>query len=146
MSYWTRSDLRRYPELREMLLLEEVRSGRLPPVQALRELIELRPPSASPLSDRYLLASLWPRGLATAGEAAQLLWLLDGDLRGTPALELLDHALQPPHRNRRRWTHGSTCALRPWLIRSALSCRPPPGCASRRCRASATCWTARGTR
>ena len=91
-------DLRRYPKLREMLLLEEVRSGRLPPVQALHELIELRPPSASPLRDKSLLASLWPQGLATAGEAAQLLWLLEGDLRGTPALQLFDHALQPPNR------------------------------------------------
>ena len=91
-------DLRRYPRLREMLLLEEVRSGRLLPVQALRELIELRPPSASPLRDESLLVSLWPQGLATAGEAAQLLWLLDGDLRGTPALQLLDQALQPPNR------------------------------------------------
>ena len=90
------SDLRHHPRLREMLLQEEVRSGRVPPVQALRELIELRPPSASPLRDRNLLVSFWPRGLATAGEAAQLLHLLDGDLRGTPALGLLDHALQPP--------------------------------------------------
>ena len=92
------SDLRGYPKLREMLLLEEVRSGRLPSVQALQELIELRPSSASPLCDQHLLASLWPRGLATAGEAAQLLRLLDGDLRGTPVLELLDRALQPPRR------------------------------------------------
>ena len=92
-----RSDLRRYPELRKMLLLEEVKSGRLPPVQALRELIELRPaPAMPPLSDRYLLARLWPGGIRTASEAAQLLWLLEGDLRGTPALELLDDALQPP--------------------------------------------------
>ena len=92
------SDLRRYPKLREMMLLADVRSGRLPPIHALRELIELRPPSESPLRDTSLLASLWPRGLATAGEAAQLLWLLDGDVRGTPALQLLDHALQPPNR------------------------------------------------
>ena len=92
------SDLRRYPRLREMLLIEEVRSGRLPPVQALRELIELRPSSASPLRDKDLLASFWPQGLPTAGEAAQLLWLLDGDLRGTPALQLIDRALQPPDR------------------------------------------------
>ena len=54
-----------------MLLQEEVRSGRLPPVQALRELIELRAPSASPLRDRNLLASFWPQGLATPGEAVQ---------------------------------------------------------------------------
>ena len=92
------SDLRSHPQLREMLLLEEVRSGRLPPVQALRELIELRPPSASPLHDRNLLASFWPHGLATAGEAVQLLYLLVGDARGTLALELLDHALRPPRR------------------------------------------------
>ena len=92
------SDLRRYPKLREMLLLEDARSGRLPPVQALRELIELRPPSESPLRDQSLLVSLWPQGLTTAGEAAQLLWLLDGDMRGTPALQLLDRALRPPHR------------------------------------------------
>ena len=52
-----RSDLRRYPELREILLLEEVRSGRLPPVQALREMVELRPAAATPsLSDKHLLA------------------------------------------------------------------------------------------
>ena len=81
-----------------MLLQEEVRSGRLPPVQALRELIELRAPSASPLRDRNLLASFWPQGLATPGEAVQLLHLLDGDVRGTLALGLLDHALRPPHR------------------------------------------------
>ena len=93
-----RSDLRRYPKLREILLLEEVRSGRLPPVQALQELIELRPSSAPPLSDQHLLTSLWPRGLLTADEAAQLLSLLKGDLRRTPTLELLDDALQPPHR------------------------------------------------
>ncbi len=92
-----RSDLRRYPELRRILLLEEVRSGRLPPVQALREMVELRPAAATPpLSDKHLLAYLWPCGLQTAGEAAELLWLLDGDLRGTPALELLDDALQQP--------------------------------------------------
>jgi len=92
------SDLRREPKLREMLLLEEVRSGRISPIQALRELIELRPRSASPWHDADLLAGLWPRGLATPGEAVQLLWLLDGNLRGSPALRLLDHALQPPHR------------------------------------------------
>jgi hypothetical protein len=92
------SDLRHHPQLREMLLQEEVRSGRLPPVQALRELIELRALSASPLRDRNLLASFWPQGLASAGEAAQLLHLLDGDVRGTLALGLLDHALRPPRR------------------------------------------------
>jgi hypothetical protein len=92
------SDLRNYPKLREMLLLEEVVSGRLPPIQALRELIELRPPSASPLRDANLLAGFWPRGLGTSDEAKQLLWLLEGNVRGTPALELLDHALKPPHR------------------------------------------------
>jgi len=92
------SDLRRYPQLREMLLIEEVRSGRITPVEALREVIELRPSSASPLSDQRLLACLWPGGLRTAGEATQMLWLLDGDLRGTPALQLLDTALQPPRR------------------------------------------------
>jgi GTPase-associated protein 1, N-terminal domain type 2/GTPase-associated protein 1, C-terminal domain/GTPase-associated protein 1, middle domain len=91
-------DLRGYPNLRAMLLLEEVEAGRLPPVQALRELIELSPPSASPLRDENLLTGLWPRGLTTPGEAVQLLWLLDGDLRGTPALGLLDQALQPPRR------------------------------------------------
>jgi hypothetical protein len=91
-----RSDLRRYPKLREMLLLEEVRSGLLPPVQALRELIELRPPSAPPWSDEHLMARLWPAGLTTAGEAAELLSLLDGDLRGTAALALLNDVLQPP--------------------------------------------------
>ena len=90
-----RSDLRRYPQLREMLLLEEVRSGQLPPVQALRELIELRPPSAPPWSDKYLMAHLWPTGLSIA-EATELLPLLDGDLRGTVALTLLDVALQLP--------------------------------------------------
>lgn len=90
------SDLRRYPELREMVLLEEVRSGRLPPVQALREVIELRRSPAASLSDTYLLARLWPRGLRTAGEAVQLLWLLDGDVRETPAIKLLDDALAPP--------------------------------------------------
>jgi len=90
------NDLRRYPKLREMLLLEEVRSGRLTPVQALHELIELHPSSASPLRDADLLASLWPQGLTNPGEAVQLLWLLDGDVRGTLALGLLDQALQPP--------------------------------------------------
>ncbi|MGD0244981.1 MAG: GTPase-associated protein 1-related protein [Streptosporangiaceae bacterium] len=88
-------DLRGHPELREMLLLEEVRSRRLPPVQALRELVELRP-AASPLADTNLIAGLWPRGLTTPGEAGQLLALLDGNVRGTPALGLLDRALQPP--------------------------------------------------
>jgi len=78
-----------------MLLLEEVRSGRLPPVQALRELVELRP-AVSPLADTNLMAGLWPRGLTTPGEAGQLLALLDGNVRGTPALGLLDRALQPP--------------------------------------------------
>jgi hypothetical protein len=91
------SDLRRYPKLREMLLLEEVRSRRLPPVQALREVIELRSWSEPPLCDKFLLVRLWPYGLQTAGEAEQLLWLLDGDMRGTPALKLLDDALAPPH-------------------------------------------------
>jgi hypothetical protein len=92
------SDLRRYPKLHEMLLLKEVRSGRLPPVQALQELIELRSSGVSPFADQALLASLWPQGLTGTGEAAQLLWLLDGNLRGTPVLELLDQALRPPHR------------------------------------------------
>lgn len=92
-----RSDLREYPELRESLLIDDVRSGRLPPAQALRELIELRPLSAPPWSDEYLMASLWPRGLRTADEAEELLWLLEGDIRQTPALELLDAALEPPH-------------------------------------------------
>lgn len=93
-----RSDLRSYPQLREMLLVEEVRSGLLTPVQALRELIELRPPSTPPWSDKHLMVSLWPCGLSTSGEAAELLSLLDGDLRGTAALTLLDAALQPPDR------------------------------------------------
>jgi hypothetical protein len=92
------SDLRRYPKLHEMLLLEEVRSGRLPAVRALQELIELRPSGASPWADRELLASLWPQGVTSMAEAAQLLWLLDGNLRGTPGLELLDQALRPPQR------------------------------------------------
>jgi hypothetical protein len=92
-----RSDLRRYPQLREMLLLDEVRSGQLPPVRALRELIEMHPPSAPPpWSNGHLMARLWPAGLSTAGEAAELLSLLDGDVRGTAALALLDDALQPP--------------------------------------------------
>jgi hypothetical protein len=90
------SDVHNYPELREMLLLAEVRSGRLPPFHALREVIELRPPSAPPLCDKHLMASLWPHGLQTVDEAAQLLWLMDGDMRGTPALALLDDALTPP--------------------------------------------------
>ena len=91
------SDLRNYPQLREMLLIEEVKSGRLPPIQALREVIELRPASAPPWDDEDLLASLWPRGLQTASDAEGLLWLLDGDVRRTPALRLLDDALSPPH-------------------------------------------------
>lgn len=90
------NDLRRHPELREMLLLEEVRSGRLQPVLALRELIELHPSATSPLRDADLLASLWPQGLTAPGEAGQLLRLLDGNVRSTPALGLLDQALQPP--------------------------------------------------
>jgi hypothetical protein len=88
-------DLRGHPELREMLLLEEVRSGRLAPVQALRELVELRP-AVSPLADTNLMAGLWPRGLTTPGEAGQLLALLDGNVHGPPALGLLDRALRPP--------------------------------------------------
>jgi hypothetical protein len=91
--------LRGNPKLREILLIEEVRSGQLPPVNALRKVIELRPSPASALSDEYLLARLWPQGLRTAGEAAEMLSLLVGDVRGTPALELLNRALQPPRRN-----------------------------------------------
>lgn len=91
-----RSDLRNYPELRETLLIDEVRSAGLPPVRALREIIELRP-SAPPWRDEYLLASLWPSGLRSAGEAEELLWLLDEDIRQTPVLGLLDAALAAPH-------------------------------------------------
>lgn len=91
------SDLRNYPSLREMLLIEEVQSGRLPPIQALREVMELRPASAPPWGDEGLLACLWPRGLQTVSDAEELLWLLDGDIRRTPALKLLDDALSPPY-------------------------------------------------
>jgi hypothetical protein len=80
-----------------MLLIEEVESGRLLPIQALREVIELRPASAPPWDDEGLLASLWPRGLQTVSDAEELLWLLDGDVRRTQALRLLDDALSPPH-------------------------------------------------
>jgi hypothetical protein len=90
------SELRNHPQLREMWLLYEVSSGELRPMLALGELIELRPAAAPALSDEYLLARLWPYGLTTVGEAAELLDLLDTDVRGTRALELLDRSLQPP--------------------------------------------------
>jgi hypothetical protein len=90
------SDLHNYPALRETLLIDQVRTAGLPPVQALRELIKLRP-SAPPWRDEYLLASLWPRGLRTPAEAEELLWLLDGDIRQTPVLDLLDASLAAPH-------------------------------------------------
>ena len=57
-------------------------------------MIELRRSPAASLSDTYLLARLWPRGLRTAGEAVQLLWLLDGDVRETPAIDLLEMRLR----------------------------------------------------
>jgi hypothetical protein len=91
-----RGDLSRYPELREKLLVEDVRSGLVPPIEAWRELVELRPPTAPPWSDKHLMVRLWPDGLQTADEAARLLSLLDGDLRGSPVVVLLDGALQQP--------------------------------------------------
>jgi GTPase-associated protein 1, N-terminal domain type 2/GTPase-associated protein 1, middle domain len=93
-----RGDLSSYPELREKLLLEDVRLGLVPPIEAWRVLVELRPPTAPPWSDKRLIAHLWPDGLQTAGEAARLLSLLDGDLRGAAVVVLLDGALQQPRR------------------------------------------------
>jgi hypothetical protein len=92
------SDLSGNARVREIVLVEEVRFGRLTPVTALREVIELRSSRASALSDDYLLARLWPQGLSTSGEATEMLSLLVGDVRQTPALKLLDLALQRPRR------------------------------------------------
>lgn len=92
---WDSGELRDDPKLREIVLIEEVRSGQLSPVAALREMTELRP---SALSDEYLLARLWPQGLQTPRETESMLFVLVGDVRGTPALALLDRALQAPRR------------------------------------------------
>lgn len=88
------SDLAANPELREILLVEDVRAGQLPPIRALREMIELRSSPEEVLSDPFLLARLWPEGLLTAAEAAELLSLLDAEAGQGPALELLDRALR----------------------------------------------------
>ena len=92
---WDSGELRDDPKLREIVLIEDVRSGQLSPVEALREMTELRPLA---LSDEYLLARLWPRGLQTPREAQSMLSVLVGDVRGTPALALLDRALKAPGR------------------------------------------------
>lgn len=87
------SDLSAHPELREILLAENVRSGGVPPMLALREVIELRGSPELVFTDESLLARLWPHGLITVAEATELLSLLDGEVRPTPALTLLDRAL-----------------------------------------------------
>ena len=92
------SDLRGNARVREIVLVEEARFGRLAPVTALRGVTELRSSHTSALSDEYLLKRLWPQGLSTPDEAAELLSLLAGDVRHAPALELLDLALQRPRR------------------------------------------------
>jgi hypothetical protein len=92
-------DLHDHPELYEMLLIAEVRSGRLPAARALREMAGLRPSSAPPWQDDFLLACLWPHGLQAAGEAEELLRLLgNADIRRTPVLALLADAFARPQR------------------------------------------------
>lgn len=88
------SDLSANPELREIMLIQDVRFRQLPPMMALREVVELRTSPEQALSDVYLLARLWPEGLLTVREAAGLLSLLDGEAHPTPAVELLNRSLQ----------------------------------------------------
>jgi GTPase-associated protein 1, N-terminal domain type 2/GTPase-associated protein 1, C-terminal domain/GTPase-associated protein 1, middle domain len=95
---WASGALSGNPELREIGLIEEVKLGKLAPLIALREVIELRPSPSSALSDEYLMGRLWPEGLPTVGDATEMLSFLVGDVRGTPALRLLDRALQAPSR------------------------------------------------
>jgi GTPase-associated protein 1, N-terminal domain type 2/GTPase-associated protein 1, C-terminal domain/GTPase-associated protein 1, middle domain len=95
---WASGALGGNPELGEVGLIEEVRLGKVAPLTALREVIGLRRSPASALSDEYLMARLWPDGLLTVGEATEMLSLLVGDMGGTPALRLLDRALQAPSR------------------------------------------------
>lgn len=103
---WASGALGGNPELGDIGLIEEVRLGKLAPLVALRRVIEFRPSPLSALSDEYLMARLWPGGLLAVGEAMEMLSLLVGDVRGTPALRLLDRALQAP---------GKTYEVDAWL-------------------------------
>lgn len=91
------SDLSANPELREIILIHDVRSGQLPPIMALREIVQLRPSPDEVFGDASLLTRLWPDGLLTVSESAGLLDLLDGDAQRTPAVALLNRSLQGAH-------------------------------------------------
>jgi len=90
------ADLTGFPPLRELILVEEVRQGRLTPLAALCEVTELRHP-ASPLADTQLLRRLWPQERWTLEEARQVLCHhVRGVASDTPALPYLSRALNPP--------------------------------------------------
>jgi len=90
------ADLRSYPQLREFIVLEEVHKGGVAPLDAVRELVELRPPDAHPFTDAKLLRTLWPQGTWTAAETGRLLDHFN-DLDSTaPAVSWLEHSLDPP--------------------------------------------------
>jgi GTPase-associated protein 1, N-terminal domain type 2/GTPase-associated protein 1, C-terminal domain/GTPase-associated protein 1, middle domain len=88
------SDLSANPELREIILIHDVRSGQLPPIMALREIIELRASPDDVFGDARLLARLWPEGLLTVSEASVLLSLVGEEAPPTPAVDLLNRPLQ----------------------------------------------------
>ncbi|MGH4010566.1 MAG: GTPase-associated protein 1-related protein, partial [Pseudonocardiaceae bacterium] len=90
------ADLTGFPRLHKLMLVVEVRQGRLAPLAALREMTQLRG-SASPLTDAQLLRWLWPDEQWTLKEAARVLPLVRGATSETPVLPYLSRALNPPH-------------------------------------------------
>lgn len=89
------ADLTDFPPLRVAMRVEEVQQGRLEPLVALGEVIELGYPPA-PLADAELLRQLWPLGRWTLAEARQALSrYVKGIESERPALPYLSHALEP---------------------------------------------------
>jgi hypothetical protein len=81
------ADLTRHPKLREYIVVDQVRTGTVAPVDALVEIAELRGPDDPPLRDAALLAALWPEKRWRLGEARALVGLLAGG--AGPALAYL---------------------------------------------------------
>ena len=80
-----REDLAGHPELTELWLLESAARGRMPPMRAFDEIVDVRDAAGrSPRVDASLLHLLWPRG-CPADDLAELL----GIVADQPAAEVI---------------------------------------------------------
>lgn len=109
------ADLSRHPKLREYLVVDQVRSGTVDPVDALLEIDQMRGPGDPALGDPSLLAELWPEKRWRLGEA----WRLVGALvnGAGPALPYLRAALQKPP--------DDDADVGTWLALVAAACTEP---------------------